>query len=61
MEEHKIKYEDGVFYQEKDIHDRGFAKWASTFDKTAEVIKWISLLISFKFYRMTYSLFMGRK
>ena len=36
-------------------------KWEDAYDRTAVLIKWVSLLASFKFYRMTYSFFMGRK
>ena len=49
------------YYQEKDIEDKGFNKWADAYDRTAVAIQWISLFITFKVYRMTYSYFMGRK
>ena len=49
------------YYQEKDIEDRGFTKWVDAYDRTAVAIQWISLFITFKVYRMTYSYFMGRK
>lgn len=49
------------YYQEKDIEDRGFNKWVDAYDRTAVAIQWISLFITFKVYRMTYSYFMGRK
>jgi hypothetical protein len=53
---------DGQFYyQEKLIEDKGFNKWKNAYDRTYSVVKWVSLLITFKFYRMTYSFFMGRK
>ena len=57
-----IIYDESTgYYKEKNITDKGFIKWMETFDRTAQVIKWVSLFISFKFYRMTYSFFMGRK
>jgi polyferredoxin len=43
------------------IDDRGFIKWEDAYDRTAVAIQWVSLFTSFKFYRMTYSFFMGRK
>jgi hypothetical protein len=49
------------YYQEKDIEDRGFNKWVDAYDRTAVAIQWISLFVTFKVYRMTYSYFMGRK
>jgi len=49
------------FYQTKTIEDKGFNKWVQAQDRAFAVIKWVSLLISFKFYRMTYSFFMGSK
>ena len=56
-----IHYKGKFLYQTKIIEDKGFNKWVDAYDSTAEVIKWISLFINFKFYRMTYSFFMGRK
>ena len=49
------------FFRTKPIHDGGFDKWVQANDTAFKVIKWVSLLLSFKFYRMTYSLFMGSK
>lgn len=56
-----IIVKDGKYYQAKSIEDRGFIKWSEAYETTAKVIKWVALFISFKFYRMTYSFFMGRK
>jgi len=36
-------------------------KWEDAYDRTGKAIQWIALFTSFKFYRMTYSFFMGRK
>ena len=49
------------FFRTKPIHDGGFDKWVQANDTAFKVIKWVSLLLSFKFYRMTYSFFMGSK
>jgi len=49
-----------TYYEMKYISDGGFNKWAAAFDKTAVYIRWIAFM-NFKFYRMTYSFFMGRK
>ena len=55
-------YQDGEdFYIEKMIEDKGFNKWVNAYDQTAKIIKWVSLICTFKFYRMSYSYFMGRK
>jgi hypothetical protein len=43
------------------IEDKGFNKWVQAQDQTFKVIKWVALVLSFKFYRMTYSFFMGSK
>ena len=60
LENNRIIKKGNLYYQEKVIEDKGFIKWSEAYDTTAKVIKWVSLLISFKFYRMTYSFFMGR-
>jgi len=57
----KIFKEGDSFYIFKQIEDKGFNKWTGAYDSTANYIKWVSLFVSFKFYRMTYSYFMGRK
>jgi hypothetical protein len=44
----------------KNIKDKGFIKWAEAFEGTAKYIQIIAFM-NFKFYRMTYSFFMGRK
>jgi hypothetical protein len=49
------------YYQIKNIHDSGFNKWVGAYDRTAKYLKWLSLLTTFKLYRMTYSFCMGRK
>jgi len=48
-------------YQTKIIEDKGFNKWTGAYDRTAIAIKWISLIINFKFYRMCYCFFFGYK
>ena len=57
----QIKRKGQSFYQTKMIEDKGFNKWVQAQEQTFAVIKWVSLLITFKFYRMTYSFFMGDK
>jgi hypothetical protein len=52
---------DGKYYRKTKITDKGFNKWEQAYESTAKLIKWVSLLLSFKFYRMTYSYFMGNK
>jgi len=49
-----------TYYEIRYVSDKGYIKWAEAFDNTAIYIKWIAF-INFKFYRMTYSFFMGRK
>ena len=56
-----IEREGATYYEIKIIEDKGFNKWAVAYDRTAAWIQWLSLFITFKFYRMTYSYFMGRK
>lgn len=48
-------------YKVQNIQDLGFKKWTDAFDDTFSLVKWVSLFINFKFYRMTYSFFMGKK
>jgi hypothetical protein len=50
-----------VYYKKSMIEDKGFNKWRTACDQTAIIIKWVALFLSFKFYRMTYSFFMGNK
>lgn len=52
--------EDAAYYRYKPICDKGFNKWVQANDKTYDYMKWIGML-NFKFYRMTYSNFFGRK
>jgi hypothetical protein len=61
LKQNNIEEKNGKYYIWKQIDDRGFIKWEDAFDRTAKAIQWISLLTTFKFYRMTYSFFMGRK
>jgi len=56
-----IERDDCTYYEVKRIVDNGFNKWAQAYDRTAAWIQWLALFITFKFYRMTYSFFMGRK
>lgn len=57
----KIVRSGGDYYTYKPITDKGFNKWTNAFEGSAFWIKVMSLLVTFKFYRMTYSFFMGRK
>lgn len=61
LAQENIFFRNGNYYKESMIEDKGFNKWRQAFDQTAKIIKWVSLFISFKFYRMTYSFFMGNK
>ena len=51
----------GKYFQKKTIGDKGFKRWMTTYEGTYSVIKWISLFITFRFWRMTYSYFMRQK
>lgn len=61
MKQNDITFRDGEFYKSTSITDRGFNKWVQAYESTAKLVKWVGLLLSFKFYRMTYSYFMGDK
>lgn len=56
-----IHYKGKFLYQTKIIEDKGFNKWTNAYDRTAIWIKWVSLIINFKFYRMCYCFFFGYK
>lgn len=51
----------GGFYKTTNISDRGFRKWYEAADTTFKVIKWVGLIWQFKFWRMSWSYFMGNK
>jgi len=61
LEKHGIEKEGEVYYQYKSVEDKGFNKWYEAYEEVGKIIRWISLGVTFKFYRMTYSYFMGRK
>lgn len=58
---HGIEKEGDVYYQYKSVEDKGFNKWYEAYEQVGKIIRWVSLGVTFKFYRMTYSYFMGRK
>jgi len=55
-----LKEKDG-YYQYKIIEDKGFNKWYEAYTDVAKIIQKVGLFVNFKFYRMTYSYFLGRK
>jgi hypothetical protein len=61
LESQKIIQKGKDLFQIKIIEDKGFNKWTNAYDKAALTIKWVSLIINFKFYRMCYCYFMGKK
>jgi hypothetical protein len=61
LDAQKIHYKGKFLYQTKIIEDKGFNKWTNAYDRTAIGIKWVSLIINFKFYRMCYCFFFGYK
>lgn len=60
-DELKLIFKDGNYYKEKPVFDPGYRRWAGAYDQTAKAVEMVGAFVTFKFYRMTYSYFMGRK
>jgi hypothetical protein len=62
MNHNNLKYDMDIcdFVVKKNIRDEGFHRWMKAYDTTAPVISWVSVLVNFKFYRMTYSFLAGK-
>jgi hypothetical protein len=60
LKNNNIEEIDGSYFKIVDIQDKGFCDWVESNERTANTIKWISIFLSFKFYRMTYSYFFNQ-
>lgn len=61
IDKNGLTFRNGAFYKESYIQDRGFNKWAEAADQAFKIIKWVGLAWQFKFWRMSWSYFMGNK
>lgn len=64
-EAHNLQYDEksGQYIKKTNIFDRGFKKWTEANDanRVFPTIKWAGILNNFKFWRLSWSYFMGNK
>ena len=54
-----IEQSGNTYSRRKDIQDRGFKDWEQSHKSLAGFIRFVALIVNFKFYRLTWSWFLG--